>query len=226
MSAVPQSGQATRPATSEKFVYHSLRSAIMSGQLAAGTRIVQNSIAAQHATSVTPVREALRRLETEGLIDLAAHKGATVRTLSIENAREIYELRMVLEPMLVPRALESLSDERLAEARRLCDRMDQTRDVSEFAEYNRQFHDQLLAIDGTWLSRLVSMLQVAAGPYVGVSLHAHDTAMDTSNQEHRLILRAFERKDATAAGELTLHHLSSTIVLLESWWDHSQGDSK
>ena len=220
--------QVSRPTTSEKFVYHSLRSAIMSGQLAAGRRIVQSDIAVQHGISVTPVREALRRLETEGLIELEAHKGATVRALSFENAHEIYELRMVLEPMLAPRALAALTDACVAEARELCDRMDRTRDVSEFAEYNRQFHDRLLMLDDlddSWLSRIVNMLQVAAAPYVGVSLHANPTVMETSNKEHRRILSAFERKDVSAARDLIVHHLSSTMVVLETSWDGGSLDS-
>ena len=204
-----------RPTTSEEFAYHALRTDILVGRISAGTRIVQSEVAAQLDISVTPVREALRRLQSEGLVELTPHKGAMIGHLDIAKGREIYELRILLEPLIVARSITAISDERLDDLAQLCDAMDATSNVSEFAEFNQRFHDGLLVDDDSWGVRIVRMLRVASGPYVAYSLHAYENQMSQSNAEHRRMLRAYAARDADAARELTVHHLSSTVVILE-----------
>lgn len=204
-----------RPTTSEEFAYHALRTEILTGRVTAGARLVQSEVATRLGISVTPVREAMRRLQSEGLVELAPHRGATVNRLELGKAREIYELRIFLEPLLVERTFAPVTPERAANLEQLCDQMDEAVNVSHFAELNQAFHDGLVVHDDSWMSRIVQMLRVAAAPYVAFSLHAEPNLMASSNAEHRRILRAFLDQNLDAARELTVHHLSSTVVALE-----------
>lgn len=210
----PASNSRNRPTTSEEFAYHTLRTDILTGRLSAGARVVQSDVAQEMAISVTPVREAMRRLESEGLVELTAHRGATVRRLEIRQAREIYELRILLEPLLVDRSAAATTEagESLAN---LCDLMDAAASVSEFAELNQAFHDGLLTLDDGWLSRIVRQLRLVSSPYVAFSLQAEPDLMLTSNAEHRKMLDAFVRGDLETARQLVIHHLSATMVTLE-----------
>lgn len=207
--------RASRPTTSEEFAYHALRTDILTGRIKAGSRVVQSEVAEQLGISVTPVREAMRRLHTEGLVELAPHRGATVGRLELAKVREIYDLRILLEPRLVERSLPFFDAERARELEKLCDEMDAETSVSHFAELNQTFHDRLVTLDDSWLSRIVRMMRVASSPYVALSLQAVPALMEVSNAEHRRMLRAFIEQDLDAARELTVHHLSSTVVALE-----------
>ncbi|MBB5790270.1 GntR family transcriptional regulator [Jiangella mangrovi] len=211
----PAPVRANRPTTSEEFAYHALRTDILTGRIEAGSRVVQSDVAEQLGVSVTPVREAMRRLHTEGLVELAPHRGATVVRLELAKVREIYDLRILLEPRLVERSLPLFDTGRTKELEKLCDEMDVETGVSHFAELNQRFHDSLVTSDDSWLSRIVTMLRVASSPYVALSLHAVPSLMKVSNAEHRRMLRAFIEQDLDAARELTVHHLSSTVVALE-----------
>ncbi|NLE98789.1 MAG: GntR family transcriptional regulator, partial [Propionibacterium sp.] len=185
----------SRPTTSEEFAYHSLRTDILTGRIEAGARIVQSDVAANLGLSVTPVREAMRRLHAEGLVELAPHRGATVGRLERAKAREIYDLRITLEPKLVERSLPTFDPAHAAMLVDLCDRMDGETSVSHFAELNRTFHDALVPMDDGWLSRIVQMLRQASSPYVALSLHAEPGLMATSNKEHRRMVKAFLDQD-------------------------------
>src|SRR5690606_31633734 len=159
--------------------------------------------------------EAMRRLHTEGLVELTPHRGATVGRLELSKVREIYDLRILLEPKLVERSMPLFDAERARELEKLCDEMAAETSVSHFAELNQTFHDKLVALDDSWLSRIVRMLRVASSPYVALSLHAVPALMEISNAEHRRMVRAFVEQDLDAGRELTVHHLSSTVVALE-----------
>lgn len=204
-----------RPTTSEEFAYHEVRTEILTGRIPAGTRIIQSEIAAKLGVSVTPVREAMRRLQSEGLVNLTPHRGATVGELELSKAREIYQLRILLEPMSVERAVPHFTSENVQELESLCVQMDAADNVSEFAALNQRFHEKLLDLDNGWLSRIIQMLRMASSPYVALSLHANPKMMAESNAEHRKMLRAFAEADIAAAREITVHHLSGTMVTLE-----------
>ncbi len=215
MDRASLSQRANRPTTSEEFAYHALRTDILTGRIEAGSRVVQSEVAEQLGISVTPVREAMRRLHTEGLVELTPHRGATVGRLELSKVREIYDLRILLEPKLVERSMPLFDAERARELEKLCDEMAAETSVSHFAELNQTFHDKLVALDDSWLSRIVRMLRVASSPYVALSLHAVPALMEISNAEHRRMVRAFVEQDLDAGRELTVHHLSSTVVALE-----------
>src|SRR5690625_3011319 len=90
-----------------------LRKAILKGELKAGERLVQTELAEAIGVSRMPIREALRTLETEGLIVMEPHKGAIVRSISIEDIKEIYELRLALEPLALQKSVPNFSTQHI-----------------------------------------------------------------------------------------------------------------
>src|SRR3990172_11947171 len=101
----PEEGFAATRQTAHEFVRGVLRRAILNGELASGSRLVQAELAAMLDVSTTPVREALRDLATEGLVQFDPHRGAIVSELSSEDVHAISAFRTVLDPLALGRAV-------------------------------------------------------------------------------------------------------------------------
>jgi DNA-binding GntR family transcriptional regulator len=205
-----------RSRTAHEYVLTTLRSAILGGTLAGGTRLVQTELAAQLEVSTTPVREALRDLATEGLVFFDPHRGAVVRSLDIDEVREIYELRITLEPLMVRRVVDRLTDEQLAEAEELARRMREETNLSVWVDLNRDFHAIFSETsDGSRLAGILASLRDSASAYVSLSLEARPEQVPEANEEHSELVRLYRDRDANGVVELTLRHLRSTLSAIE-----------
>lgn len=211
MSALP----GHRPRTAAEFVATHLRSRILSGALAAGEPLRQNHIATELGVSSTPVREALRELVAEGLVSSDAHRSNVVRGLTLADVEEIYELRRLLEPILIRRSFASVSSEHLAEAEALIAQMAATHEIAAWSQLNGRFH---LALSGpvqtSRMSRLVEGLRDASMPYVALSLYGRVDELERSNADHVEIIHAYKCHDCEAAVSLNDRHLFATIKLI------------
>ncbi|WP_051580791.1 GntR family transcriptional regulator [Pseudonocardia acaciae] len=211
-----------RTRTAYEHVRATLRAAILDRTLSAGERLVQSELASQLGVSTTPVREALRDLATEGLVLFDSHRGAIVRPLNIDEVREIYELRMTLEPIMVRRVIERITDEQLARAADLAAQMRTESDMSTWVNLNRAFHGVFTEIDDkSRLATILAGLRDSAAGYVAVSLDAQPRHIAEANAEHEQLLDIYRRRDADAAIELTLQHLRSTLAIIEE--AHTEG---
>jgi DNA-binding GntR family transcriptional regulator len=209
-------GSTPRSLTAHQYALHTLRKAILSGELGGGTRLIQSDVARKLAISTTPVREALRDLATEGLVVIDPHRGALVRSLDLTEVQDIYAMRCALEGLLVPRAMDKLGAEQFDEADALMAKMDETRDAAVFVKLNHDFHGIFhKAIAGSRLDDVLTSLSNASGVYVYKSLHDHPERMRDSNVGHRLLLDAYRKHDVDAAIALTRKHLQSTLDLIE-----------
>lgn len=198
--------------TAHQFVHDTLRRAILSGALRGGTRLVQADLAAQLAVSTTPVREALRDLTVEGLVEFHPHLGAVVRAPNLDEVVEMYEIRQALEPLAIRRAAERITPEELAEADSLLKAMDAERDPAAWAELNTQFHQIFeRAADAPFLQSIIKSVQDVAEIYVAHSLELSPNRLTAGNREHRAILHALRRKDVEAAQSLQIKHIDSTL---------------
>lgn len=125
MSGPPGAAEQAHPSaqfvTKKEYVALRLREMIVSGQMPPGTRIRQLRLAVQLGISATPVREAIRQLETEGYLQSRPHVGASVREINREGLEEIYHVRSMLEGWLAREAATRMTDADLAELRALCD---------------------------------------------------------------------------------------------------------
>lgn len=198
--------------TAHQMVRDTLRRAILEGALPAGTRLVQAEIAEQLEVSTTPVREALRDLATEGLVQLDAHRGAVVHSTSLREVEEIYDLRGLLEPEAVRRATVNLTEEDLAELTALQEAMDAEQDAVRWTELNRTFHRQIVSAAGSdRLIETLHRLEDIAALYVGVALRSGEVRLDAGNAQHHQLLRALRERDPDRAAELIAEHLRHTL---------------
>ena len=159
----------TTPRTAHSYAYESLRAKILSGELPPGTALIQANLAKDLGISMTPVREALRNLATEGLVTMSTHRGATVTQLDIDDAKEIYRIRLQLEPSAVSMAVLQADSDLLDRAEKLIDRMAEA-SGAEWVALNQEFHGLLVSPAGS--PRLLNMLRSlheAATLYVGVA---------------------------------------------------------
>ncbi|MGH3328253.1 MAG: GntR family transcriptional regulator [Streptomycetales bacterium] len=198
-------------------MHETLRRVILNGELAGGTRLVQADLAKQLGVSTTPVREALRDLATEGLIRLDPHRGAIVRELKLDEVREIYELRKLLEPVSIRRAVERITSARLDEAAELAAGMEAQDDPARWVELNRAFHAVFAsASDSPRLETILEGLRDSAAVYVGLSIKIRPRQMTGGNADHRALLKAVRRGDADAAAGIEVRHLESTMRAIEA----------
>jgi DNA-binding GntR family transcriptional regulator len=204
--------------TAHEAAREELRHAILSGDLAPGTPLILANLADQLGISKTPVREAIRDLATEGLIDFGAYRSAVVHVPTLADAREIYELRGVLEGMAIRAAAPSLTLADLDAAHALCDRMDDERDMAQWTELNRQFHAILTRpAPSARLRGLVDSLRDAAAAQVARSIRHGGVDVAVANSEHRRILGALRAGDVEAAIDWQTRHLNSTLSAIEAF---------
>ncbi len=214
MSDFGRLGVGTRR-TAHEYVRDSVRQAILSGAIPAGTRLVQTDIASELGVSTTPVREALRDLATEGLIDLDAHRGASVKKFDVSELREIQAITKMLEPEAVRLAAENPPD--LDRLTALATAMDSETDIARWVDLNRQFHEGLLeSVPNRRLLTMLKGLRDAIAPHIGIALHRHDYRFDLAGEQHRSILDAVRDGDGERAAGLTSEHIDLTTRALES----------
>jgi DNA-binding GntR family transcriptional regulator len=201
------------PRTAHSYAYESLRARILSGELPPGTALIQATLAKDLGVSMTPVREALRNLATEGLVTMSTHRGATVTRLDLEDAKEIYRIRLQLEPGAAAMAVLKADSDLLDRAEKLIDRMAEA-SGPEWIALNQEFHGLLISpAKSPRLIGLLRSLHEAATLYVGVALSHRRAA--SPQTEHRAILDAYRRRDSTAAAAAVTDHILSSIRSLE-----------
>ena len=188
-----------------------IRERILSGAFPAGARLVQADLAERMGTSITPIREALRQLAAEGLIDIGAYRGAVVHTPTLAELEELYAVRHQLVPLAVKRRILTISDEELMEASEIADAMKGERDDARWVELNRRFH-HVIDPDPTHspvLSVVLRRLADLSALYVNISMGTEGRRQE-ADLEHREIVRAFQQRDADRLVRLIRTHLKKT----------------
>jgi DNA-binding GntR family transcriptional regulator len=198
--------------TAHEFVRCVLRRAILNGELASGSRLVQAELAAMLDVSTTPVREALRDLATEGLVQFDPHRGAIVSELSSEDVHDIYEIRRVLEPLAMQQAVPNISDALLARLRKLHQAMLDEPHSVDWVDRNRVFHMAVYETAASpRLAAIIRNLQDASVMYIGASLKHKPGLREEANHGHAEILDALENRDVEAAIKALDEHLRTSI---------------
>ncbi|WP_197373259.1 GntR family transcriptional regulator [Mycolicibacterium baixiangningiae] len=193
--------------TAYRTVTDRLRKAIIAGELPGGTRLVQAELAQSLGVSVTPVREALRNLMSEGLVDYSPFHGATVHQISRAELDDIYELRTVLIPLAVQEGVEHISPEELNTAESLARQMEAATDPIEWVELNREFHKIFyLASRRPRLYTILGTLADLSALYVGVSIGGDAQRRARGDHDHVKIIRAYRDRDVERAIALTRDH--------------------
>lgn len=209
-----------RSKTAHQYVLDTLRYAIRSGILPGSTRLVQAEIADQLGVSTTPVREAIRDLANEGLVDPNPRRGAVVREVGLEEVREIYWIRQSLESSAMRRAVERIAEAEIDRAATFTDRMAGTTDPGTWVELNRQFHAVFAEAAGApRLASILTGLHDAAAAYVGLSINLRPGQITSGNADHRAIVEACRRRDADGAAAIVARHLAATMAAIEAEYE-------
>jgi len=202
--------EASRPRfrTVVEFVEEALRQAILSGALAGGTPLRQEELATTFRTSRMPVREALRRLEAQALVDFYPHRGAVVAEISAAEAADNTAIRAALEPMALKLSAPRLTAGDLDAAEALCAAMDGGGDIAEVGALNRQFHMTLYArADRPRLLALTESHLASADRFIRFHYAHHERQRRISQDEHRAMVAACRAGDVTGACAVLTAHI-------------------
>lgn len=129
--------------TKTEMIYHMLREAIISGEMKPGERIILRQIASDLGVSAIPVREAVKLLEAEGLVNFSAYSEITVSRFSVQDYRELFEVRLVLESYASKLAADQVNEEMIQELEQLLVEMRSCVEKEDYKTYgilNRSFH--------------------------------------------------------------------------------------
>lgn len=194
-----------------------IRQAIFKKDIKPGEKLVQAELAEQLGVSRMPVREALRTLEKEGLVIIEPHKGAVVTELTIDDIDEIYEIRSILEPMVLGKSIPNLEENILRDIKQLHKKMMRTATKEDYVELNREFH--ALLCSGCMSKRLHGLMEQVSHGLAKDTPYIIPGQMEKSNVEHENILLAIENNDIKKAEDLLNYHIDRTrkdlIKLLE-----------
>jgi DNA-binding GntR family transcriptional regulator len=206
-----------QPMSARRRVKMVLHRGIVTGTIPGGTRLVQSSVAAELAVSTRSVREALTELAAEGFVRFDQRGGAVVRELCRTELEDIYEIRMMLEPVATARAARSATRASLRPAIHLLVAMEAETDASRWAEHNARFHHAIdLAGNSPRLVAILKNLRELSTLYITHSVLAVPDRARRANAEHEEILRAVFAHDPAAAADAVLRHLDGTLGALRT----------
>jgi DNA-binding GntR family transcriptional regulator len=199
---------------------------IDSGELARGARVHQDELATRFNTSITPVREALRHLEAEGLLVSEPHRGVRVASADLQEVKGVYVARRLLEPYVSQRAVSRISRRDLEQAESLTDTMAEAREGGDHLAVrnaNRSFHFLFYDLSGIpALGRIVEDLWAA---YPWDILQVLSQRLEVSLGEHRAIVAAVREGELDEVKQtVELHIKNSYLALAEHLTGSPQDD--
>ena len=187
-------------------IYATLKQRLMLGGYLPGDRLSMRKLAVEFGTSPMPVREALKRLASEHVIESAAAKAFNVPSLSGKRAGDLFELRAILEGRAVEMVHASITPELLNELDGLCDRMDAHFKLRDFAAYmvdNHRFHFLLYRLtDNSDLVAMIEQLWMKTGPSLSQGLLESKVVNPDWNADHRRLCAAIEEGRVSDLGTI------------------------
>lgn len=186
-------------------VFNTLRQAILRGELKPGERLMEIQLANKLGVSRTPIREAIRKLELEGLVLMIPRKGAEVAEITEKSLRDVLEVRRALEELAVQLACEKITKEEIRELERVAKEFQQvvnSSDITEIAEVDVCFHDIIYtATDNQKLIQLLNNLREQMYRY-RVEYLKRDGVFPQLIAEHEAIIRHIENNEKEKATEV------------------------
>lgn len=193
--------------------YERLKHAIITGELPAGSRIVETTYAEQLHISRTPLREALRKLERDGLVEYVLRHGVVVRAFTVADIEEIFTIRNSMMMLILPSVVANVTPKDIAEFRVLLSEMDvaqQEEDCDALASFNREFHGKLEHLsDKKRILRVIDdqeeyILRFSAITIASIVRRSH------AHQEHHEMVDLLEKHDLEGLEKLMAHHLEES----------------
>lgn len=193
-------------------VFNTLRHAIITGEFAPGERLMEITLANRLGVSRTPVREAIRKLELEGLVTMIPRKGAQVAKITEKNLRDVIEIRCVLEEFAASLACERITEEEKAEMEQLHQQFVQsakTHDILDIVEKDEQFHDAIFR--ATKNNRLITIINNLREQFYRYRMeYVKDIEQHSILvKEHEELMTAIFQKDSETAKQIMRTHLKN-----------------
>ena len=221
-------------------IYTHLRTKLLAGELPPGARLDYKKISVEMGVSTTPVREAMGKLASEGLVELVPRAGAIVRKLGTQEAIQLYGVREAIETYAAAKAAEKISDARL---RQLQDHLGKMRllitrnfvggtglmtgeNLSEFLQADLSFHMTIIEAAGNpRLTKLAGDSHIHSRIF-GVERFGHSRELlEEADQIHRAIFESLKKRDANGASNQIAQHIQRSLELTLAHIDHAPQDS-
>lgn len=196
-------------------VFNTIKDGILTGRLRPGERLLENQLANELGVSRTPIREALRMLEIENLVDLIPRKGAQVKEMSEKDIKDVLEIRKVLEELAAGLAAANITNQDISELKRLHGEFVEAFDRGDregviIADTN--FHDVIFsATKNDKLIQIISNISIQIYRYRITYLKLL-TDISLPNQQHLELIRAFELRDADKARAIMSEHINDQAI--------------
>ena len=193
-----------------EIAYDVLKKAIITGEIPAGERIVETEYADRLHISRTPLREALRKLVRDGLVEYVMRRGVVVHAFTTEDVDQIYTIRNSLEMLTLPYIIENATAEDIASLREKLAAMDaliSKDDVEGLSPLARDFHTCLTAISGK--NRILRVIE-GQDEYIrrfSAMAIQQENRRSSAHEEHHKLVDLVEKKDLPALEELMRHHI-------------------
>jgi DNA-binding GntR family transcriptional regulator len=207
-------------------IEETLRSAILDGRIPCGTALRQQDLADLFGVSRMPVREALRQLEAQALLNVIAHKGAVVAPLVQGDAVETYALRILLESEALRLSIPLMVNEDFEQAARYIDELETENNYTEIGRLNRLFHMALYCkAPNQRLLRLVEDGLNEEERFLRFNLEAMGLGK-LSQEDHRALLQAVEDRDVERAVKLLEQHLNRGVEVITRYLNSPEALNK
>lgn len=194
-------------------IFEKIREDILIGKYTSGEKIVEAKLADEFGVSRTPVREALKQLELDGLVDNIPNRGVIVKGISNQDVEDIYTIRIAIEGIAVKWAIERMAESDLQKMKEIFELMEFytfKNDLDKIAELNTKFHETIYnATQSRYLEHVLRDFQYFMKTTRYKSLRSPGR-MESTLEEHREILEAFIERDPDRAANAILKHVNNS----------------
>lgn len=193
-------------------VFNTLRRAILTGELKPGERLMEIHLANKLGVSRTPIREAIRKLELEGLVIMIPRRGAEVAQITEKSLKDVLEVRRALDALCVELACDRISEEEKAQLRQACDtfeRATRTQNVTAIAEADVALHD--IIVQATGNKRLIQLINNLSEQMYRYRFEyiKDESRHDNLVEEHRMIYESILENDKERAAQAAKLHIDN-----------------
>ncbi len=203
-----------------EIVFEHLRNSILNGKLEPGERLMELQLAEQLGVSRTPVREAIRKLELEGLVEMIPRKGAYVADMSIKDILDVLEVRMFLEGLATYLAAERMSDEEIDALKEVLKKFEDgmmTMEKEDMIELDNKFHDMIIkGARNNKLLQIVQGLHEQFQRFRVIYFNEYDEHEDLVKY-HRAIVNAIAHRDSKEAQQYAQTHVEMIEESIIKW---------
>ena len=195
--------------------YETLKYAIVMGEIPAGSRLIETVYAESLHISRTPLREAFRKLELDGLVAYEERRGVVVRAFTIEDIEETFMIRNALMMLIIPSIIHNVTDKHISELGDILTAMDishEAENAAELAVLNREFHGKIERIsDRKRILRVIESQEEYIKRFSQMTI-ASIVRRSDAHKEHHQLLKLLSQRDEPAFSELTRKHLHESKI--------------